>query len=417
MSRIKIRLALMAAGSGLACLSAALPHAAWAEPAPAYRELLDALSQSPQATEANALVDAAQARVRQSQSQPNPSLSVSADNAFGTGPYKNFGGSDLNLAVSQNLELWGRRPTRIGIARANASVASARRDLALVETSGRLALAYAEAEAAQQRAALAQEALTLALADARAAIALVEEGREPMLRAIQAESEAASARALLDEANAEKTAAYARLTSLAMLSSQVTSIAVSILNVEASTGALNTGDSPTVKIAEAERFASERRVIGEQKNARPDVTATAGVTRYGLENETAITVGLSVSLPLFDRNRGNIDAARAEQVAAQARVIAARQEATSERQAATARLSASSNRIAAADAGVSAAEEAYRLARIGSEAGRISQLELRTSRAALINARSASVDARMARVRAEIDLARLEGRAPFQGNL
>ena len=34
---------------------------------------------------------------------------------------------------------------------------------------------------------------------------------------------------------------------------------------------------------------------------------------------------------------------------------------------------------------------------------------------AVVNARSAAVDARLARVRAEIDLARLDGRAPFQG--
>ena len=52
---------------------------------------------------------------------------------------------------------------------------------------------------------------------------------------------------------------------------------------------------------------------------------------------------------------------------------------------------------------------------IGFEAGRISQLELRGTRAALITARNAAVDARLARVRAEIDLARLQARAPFGG--
>ncbi len=64
---------------------------------------------------------------------------------------------------------------------------------------------------------------------------------------------------------------------------------------------------------------------------------------------------------------------------------------------------------------MTSAEEAYRLSRIGFEAGRISQLELRATRTALVNARTAAVDARLARVRAEIDLARQDGRAPFQG--
>ena len=45
--------------------------------------------------------------------------------------------------------------------------------------------------------------------------------------------------------------------------------------------------------------------------------------------------------------------------------------------------------------------------------GRIPQLELRSTRSALIAARGSAVDARLSRVGAEIDLARLEGRAPF----
>lgn len=352
MSRTSLRLALIAAGCGVASLAATLPNLARAEPAPSYQQLLAGLTQTPRANEANALADAAQARVRQALTRPNPTLAFSADNAFGTGPYKNFGGSDLSLSVEQNVDFWGRRSARTNIARADAGVASARRDLALIDASGQLALTYAEAEAAQKRAALAQEALTLALADARTAVALVEAGREPMLRAIQAESEAASARAALDEANAEELAAFARLTGLAMLAQPVTAIEASLLATASSAPLNQSDDAPAIRIAEAERLAAERRVAGERTNARLDVTASAGVTRYGLENETALTVGLSVSLPLFDRNRGNIDAARAEQTAAEARVLSALQDAMAERRGAVARLSSSTNRIAAADAGV-----------------------------------------------------------------
>ena len=55
----------------------------------------------------------------------------------------------------------------------------------MIDAAGRLALVYAEAEAAQRRATLAEEALNLTVADARAALVLVEEGREPVLRGIQ----------------------------------------------------------------------------------------------------------------------------------------------------------------------------------------------------------------------------------------
>ncbi|MET4682778.1 TolC family protein [Brevundimonas faecalis] len=409
------------AGCALAVLATVASAApAWADPAPSYPELLARLDQTPASVEAGALAEAAEARVRQARVRPNPNLSLGAENIGGSGPYSGFGAADLNLSLSQGLELWGRRPARVNVARAEAGTAALRRDLALVDAAGRLALVYAEAEAAQRRAQLAEEGLSLSLADARAALLLVEEGREPLLRGVQAESEAAAARAALDEAAAERDAAFARLSAAAMLPTPATAVAAGLLDAEVGAQTPNlaptAADAPAVRVAEAERKAAERRIDVERINARPDVTASLGVTRFGAENETALTVGFSLPLPLFDRNRGNIDAARAEFRAAEARVAQARQDAGADRRAATARLSASSGRVSAADAGVRAAEEAYRLSRIGAEAGRISQLELRVTRAALINARSAAVDARMARVRAEIDLARLDGRAPFQGS-
>src|SRR5690606_24582770 len=194
-----------------------------------------------------------------------------------------------------------------------------------------------------------------------------------------------------------------------------TCIEASLLDASAGPSAVQADGVPTVRVAEAEKTAAERRIDAERIRARPDVAASVGVTRSGIENEAALTIGLGVALPLFDRNRGNIDAAHAELRAAEARVAQARQEARADRAAAVARLAASDSRVSAADAGVTSSEEAYRLSRIGAETGRISQLELRVTRAALINARAAAVDARLARVRAEIDLARLDGRAPFQG--
>src|SRR5690606_24582769 len=149
--------------------------------------------------------------------RPNPNLSLTAENVGGSGPYSGFGAADLSLSFSQDLELWGRRPARVNVARAEAGSAALRRDLTLIDAGGRLALTYAEAEAAQRRTQLAEEGLALALADARAALALVEEGREPLLRGIQAESEAAAARADLDEAKSEKAASFARLAAVAML--------------------------------------------------------------------------------------------------------------------------------------------------------------------------------------------------------
>lgn len=403
----------IAAGGVMVAFAALISGPAWADPAPAFNSLLQRIGAVPTTLEAGALLDAAEARVAQARVRPNPTIGLDVENALGSGPFEGFGNAETTLAVTQDLELWGRRSARGGVARADADAAALRRDLSVIDAAGRLALVYAEAEAAEHRAELADEALNITLADARAALVLVQQGREPMVRSLQAESEAAAARASLDAAMAERDAAYARLTAVAMLPAPVTSIPDSLIDLVPDAAVVRDEDTPVVRVARSEREAAERRITVERIAARPDVSASIGLRRYKAEDATALTFGISMPLPLFDRNRGNIDAARAEFRAADARLTGARQEAQADRNAAVARLSASVSRVSASDAGVTAAEEAYRLSRIGFDAGRMSQLELRASRAALISARNAAVDARLARVRAEIDLARLQGRAPF----
>ncbi|MBB5746307.1 TolC family protein [Brevundimonas variabilis] len=407
----------LAIGCAVVSMATAVTGHAWADPAPSFEALLERIGLTPATVEAGALLDAAEARARQARVRPNPELGLEAENAFGSGPFSGYDNAETTLSLSQDLELWGRRGARVEVARADAGTAGLRRDLATVEAGARLALVYAEAEAAQRRFLLAEEALTVTIADTRAALILVEEGREPLLRGIQGESEAAAARATLDETEAERDAAFARLTAVAMLPTPVTSIDTSLIDRVPAAAAVTSGATPQVRVAEAERAAAETRIEVERIRAKPDVRASVGVRRYEAEDATALTFGLSVPLPLFDRNRGNIEAAQADFRAADARLMGARQEAEADRNAAVARLRASVSRVTATDAGVTTAEEAYRLSRIGFEAGRISQLELRSSRAALIAARNAAVDARLARVRAEIDLARLQGRAPFGTSL
>ena len=393
MSSSHRRSPLLAAGCAVVALATAAPAPAWADPAPTYETLLERIGQTPVNIEAGALLEAAEARVRQARVRPNPQIGLTADGVLGSGPYDGYSNAETSLALTQDLELWGRRGARVEVARGEAGAVALRRDLAGIDAAGRLALVYAEAEAADRRFQLAKEALTITLADARAALLLVEEGREPLLRGIQAETEAASARASLDEAGAEREAAFARLTATAMLPAAVTSIDAGVLDRAPSTPDQSGAVSPVVRVAEAERETAERRIRVERIAARPNVSASVGVRRYEAEDATALTFGVSMPLPLFDRNRGNIQAAQAEFRAANARLDGARLDEAADRSAAQARLNASASRVGATDAGVTSAEEAYRLSRLGFEAGRISQLELRASRAALISARNAAVDA------------------------
>lgn len=407
---------LVAVGLAVAGLVCASPSIAKppSQAAPSYESLIARLEQMPSAMEAEALTDAANARAQQARALPNPSIRLEAENVYGSGPYAGFGNADITVSISQPLELFGQRRARINAARSEAAAVGLRSEQMLWQAAGRLALAYADAEAASRRYDLAAEALSLAEQDARAVGLLVKEGREARLRGVQADSEAEAARAALGQMQAMRNAAFARLAAIAMLDQPVDAIRDSLLDRTPPVHTAETNVPLAIRIAQAEYETASRRITIEQRRALPAVDATIGSRRFRETGDDALTVGLSLSLPLFDRNRGGISAAFADQRAAEARLVAQQQEAKAERLAAEAILSASNMRARAVDSGVAAAEEAYRLARIGFDAGRISLLELRSTRAALNASRATAVDARIARVLAEIDLAGLEGRVPFR---
>ena len=403
---------------GLAVVVLAMVSPAWAmqaatDSAPTYESLIERLDAMPSTLEAQALSDAAQARAQQAAALPNPTLSYDRENFSGSGPYSGNRAAENTLAVNQPLELWGKRRARVQAAQAEALAADLRAGQQRWWSAGQLAQVYSAAEASERRYALATEALSLIEQDAQAVAALVREGREATLRSVQAQSEVESARATLDEARAIRDAAFARLSAWAMLPTPVATVGNSLLDREPKASLVQTNDPLSVQVTQAELEAASRLVTVEKRRALPDVSAAVGLRRFEETGDDAMTAGITLTVPLFDRNRGGIRAAYADQRAAEARLTAQKQAAYADRLAAQATLEASNSRTRAADSGVAAAEEAYRLSRVGFDAGRISQLELRSSRAALIAARNAAVDARQARVMAEIDLALLEGRAPF----
>lgn len=414
--RPKIRGAVGAALALSATFAQASANGAQAVPqqAPSYEALVARLDQLPASLEADALYEAAIGRTRQAAARPNPVVGLDSENALGTGAFGGYGRAETTMSFSQPLELWGQRGARVDFARAGLDVVDIRRTQARLFAAARLALAYGDAEAASRRFDLAQEALSLAEADASAARILVEQGREPVVRQVQAESEVHSARAVVVETQAARTAALAWLTAVARLDAIPEAVAPGLLDRTPPQVTAPTADGLAVQIAEAERVAAERAVTVEQTRAKPGVSAAFGVRRLHETQDTALMFGVAVSLPFFDKNRGAIAEAQAQQQAAAARITIARDETLAQRRAAEANLGASAGRLNAADSAVTAAEEAYRLARIGFDAGRISQVELRSARSVLIAAHNASVDARLARVRAEVEMARLDGRVPYR---
>ena len=399
---------------------AALPYPAAADPVPPFSALLrETLSTAPRLAEARAGVAQAEGLRDQAGAFPNPRLSAELENFAPMGPSVGLPRAESRqstFSVTQPIEFWGKRSARISAGDAGISAARAR--LAQMETDYAfdLASAYMEAEADDRRLRLAQESLRFAEDDARITAALVQAGREAEVRRLQAQTALATARASLDAAQSERERSLSSLTALTGSPTPYTEIPDSLLThadnyeLPAMPDALQ---SPIYKAALAARDEAERKIAVERTRALPDIDVSLGVRTFSGTNAKALVGSVSLPLPIFDRNRGNISAAEAEFRSASARLNAAQNEAAAGARASVARAKAALTRIAAALEAERAAEQVSRLTRAGYEGGKLSFIEVLSSNRALSEARNATLEARLERLAAEAALARLQGNVPF----
>ncbi|TCS15973.1 TolC family protein [Caulobacter sp. BK020] len=407
-NRWSLRAALAGVASGVLCASAA------AQTAPAFPDLLkQAQTSAPRLALGAAEIRAAEGQAAQAAARPNPTLGLTVENITGSGPYKGFGGAETTLSIEQPLELGGKRAARTSAAKAELAAAQARAALGQVDFARDLALAYAAAEAAQRRLAIARDNVDLAQADAQAAHLLVDNGREAKVRAVQAEAGLATARAEQGAAQADAETALARLSALAGSAASYTAVTGGLLESVSATASPQPAFSPAIAAARAERDAAQRRIALERARRTPDLTVSFGVRQFQDEDATAAVFGVSAPLPLFDRNRGAVAAATADAQAAEARLAMAQAEQDGDRRAAAAQVAAADQTLDASRQAETAAAEAYRLARIGYDSGRLPLSEVLAARRDLIAARGRAVDTKLARVKALADLARAQGRIPF----
>lgn len=396
------------------CLAPLLVSAAFAEPAPAFRELLrQAQATAPRLAEARAEIARAEGLAVQARARPNPTVGLEVENFSAS---NGLSLAETTASVEQTLELGGKRSARISAGTAEVEAARSRAARAQADYAFDLAAAYAEAEAAERRLLLATESLDLAQEDARIARVLVDAGREADLRRVQAQAAVQAARAAVDEARAARATAFSNLTALVGAPAPFTSVPSSLLDEATRVFPLPNPDplrSPAYLAAAAEREAAARRIRVEQAQAIPNVSVSVGVRRSQDDRATSMIAGVSVPFPIFDRNRGNISAARAELSAADARLNAARLDAEAAARSGLARVTAAETRLVAAREGERTAEEAYRLTRIGYEGGKLDLVELLNARRSLTEARNQAIEAATERLSAQAALARLAGAAPF----
>lgn len=270
-----------------------------------------ALATSPRLTAAERNVGIARGQRIQSGALINPEISYDQDDSFGSGAYRGTRSAESALQISQMFELWGKRDARIAAGQAGLDTAAIERQAVRLEVLSEAAIAFLNVLGLQRRIEILDEQvdaidkLTPLLqrrVDAGAS-SIAETGR----------AEVASALVKADRERTKASLATARR-ELAIL------IGDTAPKFSAVSGRLDAiGRPPSFQAVVAAIDANPQLVrwqaIYAQRNAQlilarlkpyPDVNLSVGWRRYNETGDNAVRLAVSVPIPLFDQNQGNI---------------------------------------------------------------------------------------------------------------
>ncbi len=262
-----------------------------------------ALASSPGLRAAQSGAAAAEGAVLQSQAHPNPEISYSQEDT--RSPTRSS-----TLQVNQLIELGGKRDARTRVALSEQAGAHATAFEALVNLRYQLVTCFNELLLAQQRLAYAKQVLELATRAHDAAQKRVTAGKVPPLEATRAQVAQAQARLEQDQAQSSILLAKQNLAALWGGSAhEIGQAAGDFVHTAAPPSAeqIDTLLERAPAMVHAGNALEQSRAISELERARrmQDLTLSLGVKRSQELGRNQIVFGISMPLPLFDRNTGN----------------------------------------------------------------------------------------------------------------
>ncbi len=367
-----------------------------------------ALGDDPGVAAAREGANAAEALVRQAGARANPTLDLQLEDFGGTDAFSGAGGAQATYTLEQEFSLGGDRRARRRAAEGNAAAAFIRAGLTRADLQEAVETAFVEAQAAE---ALARIAATR--------VATARELSAAVARRVAAARDPAAARsrvaAQLAEAEAAEAAAIARANAAkAMLASfwgGASSFEIDNQSFETTglRGGVD-GTPPDIALAEAERVRAAALVEVERAKRAPDPSVRGGFRQLRETDSAAFVVGISVPLPIWNRNGGAIAAARAEASRAEFEVKARERALAREIDYLAAQAAAARGEIEAYTSRILPdTERAHRESRSAYAQGGLSYIEVLEAEAALAMARERQVAARLMFHKSEIRLARLNG--------
>lgn len=396
------------------------PLPAWAQGAPRASEATGplslgaalelALAANPDLAAAGRELEAVDATIVQARTRPNPGLATLIEDTLGVT-------QTTTIQLNQPIELGGKRAARIEAAERGRDGASLELDAKRADIRAAVVAGFFEVLVAQERLRLAQVSVELAQRATGAAARRVKAGKVSPVEETKARVAEASARVDATLAASELTTARRRLAATwgnpvprferALGDPQALPPLPNLAELNARLAA-----SPSLQRARIE--VERRQALAEVERRRriPDVTLSLGVKRDGELDDTQAIFGVSIPLPIFDRNQGNLlealrrtDKARDELSAAEIRL-------STELAAAFERLNAARQETELLQRDIlPGAQSAFDAATKGFELGKFGFLDVLDAQRTLLQAKSQSLRASAEAHRSAAEIDRLLGEA------
>jgi len=266
--------------------------------------LARAFANNPELAAARWEIDIAQGARQQAGLIPNPVLSVDAEDT-------RRDSRTTSVKLSQALELGGKRGARIDVASRGQELAALELERRRNQLRADVLDAYYTALRAQERTQLAGRSLALAERGVAVAQGRVNAGKASPVEATRAQVQLAEGRLELNRGQMEQDNAYRRL---AMVTGAATSDFAGVQEQPLALAALpapaqllgRLPETTELRLAEQEVVQREASLGLEKAQRIPDLDVSVGSQYDASARERVNLVGLSMPLPLFNRNQGNV---------------------------------------------------------------------------------------------------------------
>ncbi len=302
-------------GNGLLVSSAALENPLeTSEPqVPSSLMLKDAfalaLLHNPELASFSWAVRAAEARVLQAGLLPNPEIDVEVENFAGSGSSSGTGIAETTVTLAQPILLGGKRAKRERVAELEGRLAGWDYETKRLEVYTATARAFFSALAAQERLRVVRETVGLSERTLESVSRRVEAGRSPPAERLR--SQVALSRAQIEERRFLRQVGTANI-ALSALWGEKKARFEKLDGDFLGTATLPAEESLLEQLPRSPRIGwwiqEEERAQAALELAKagaiPDPTIRIGGRRLNESDDTTLVAGISLPLPVFDRNQG-----------------------------------------------------------------------------------------------------------------